>query len=437
MPNTNPITERLDRLYDQWFDFVDDAPARVLRWCVRSDEERMIETFVGVENSEGGRLPALFVRLVVPFDAPHTYAFALWRELHAQVERESEQDESLRGFVAPRPRTDHHGIASLAELAGALVDHVRARGVELEHVALVILPSAVEDASGWASFVGRLATMLTRSDVRAIVTDRRAGLVLEPAGATAGPRLHTAVAELDMPGALLAISARAGDLDAPTGRFRQAYTQMLLAVSEHDMDRAQHRGAEAMTIADAQGWWHLVVAVRFCIGTGFLDARRAPEAVKWFRRAEEPLDATRPTTGAADDAALAGSLRLKCRLGLGAACYFASAFDRAAEVYASAALIAKELGDGLAELDCRRLQSHCHERDGRLDEAWNAGLDGLGVGARLPEDERRMSTLPHLGQALLALTRRSSLSHGRAAIEAQMRRLLGDRWESQRRATGS
>jgi hypothetical protein len=231
VPQTNPITRRLDRLSMQWLQFVDDAPARVLRWRVRPDEARMVETFLGVENSEGGQMPALFVRLVVPFQAAHTYAFAVRDELVAQIDREAEEDDTLAGFHPPRPRADDHGLVGLRDLSVALVDHVRARGVELDQLVLAILPPSVVDIAGFATFVARLAEALVATDVRAIVLDDRDAPRLDPAVDLAPGRIHTEVADIDMPGAMLEVSARAGGLEEPHGKFRHAYTKMLLAVS--------------------------------------------------------------------------------------------------------------------------------------------------------------------------------------------------------------
>jgi hypothetical protein len=122
---------------------------------------------------------------------------------------------------------------------------------------------------------------------------------------------------------------------------------------------------------------------------------------------------------------------------MAAACYFAGAWARAAEVYGGAADIAKAIEDRLAELDARRMQSHCHERDGKLDAAWNAGVEGIGVGARIPAEERKTSTLSFLGAALVDLTKRPQLAHGRKAIESHMQSLLGADWRPRERATGS
>ena len=120
---------------------------------------------------------------------------------------------------------------------------------------------------------------------------------------------------------------------------------------------------------------------------------------------------------------------------MGAACWFAGAWAQAAEVYAGAAEIAKGIDDRLSELDARRMQSLCLARDGKLDAAWNAGVEGIGVGARIPEADRKTSTLAHLGAGLVELTKSPRLAHGRKAIEGQMQSLLGADWQP--RATGS
>jgi hypothetical protein len=430
VPPANPITERLDLLYAQWIDFTLDANERVLRWLVRDDEARMIETFIGVESTQGGRLPALFVRLCVPFQASHTYAFALRDKLLADIEADTGDTPILSGFVPPPPRGEDEGLAGLVDLAEAVVRHVRARGTTIEQLALVILPPPLEGAADWARFVGRLALRLRASEVRAIVVDSIDAPVLQPAVDVAPLAFASVPANLDMPAAVREVSAQAGKLDEPAGKFRHAYVAMLDAIGKHDMTSAQRFGADASLVARAQGWWHLLVGVGFCLGTGFLDAKRATESAQWFRRAEEPLNGPLPALGASDEPALVESLRMRCRLGLAAACYFGGAFEQSAIVYGGAAEIAHGLGDRLAELDCRRMQSHCYEQAGKLDDAWARGIEGLGVGAQLSADERKMSTLPYLGRALLQLTNRASMGHRRLAIGAQLDALLGAGWEA-------
>jgi hypothetical protein len=426
----NPITERLELLYAQWTEFSLDADRRVLRWLIRDDEARMIEAFVGIESSEGGRLPVLFSRLCVPFAGSHTYGFALRDRLLDDIEHEATQSPLLRGFSPPPPREEDEGRAGLVALAEALVKHVRARGTTVEQLALVILPPPLADGTDWARFVAKLATCLANSEIRAIVIDRLDAPVLDTAAESSPAVIASVPAKLDMPGAIREVSARAGKLDAPAGKFRQAYTAMLDAIGKHDMAAALRWGEVASLVARAQGWWHLLVGVGFCLGTGYLDAKRPTDAAQWFRRAEEPLNGPVPPLGASDEPMLVSTLRLRCRLGLGAACYFAGAFEQTAIVYGGAAEIAHAMGDKLAELDARRMQSHCLERAGKLDDAWTRGLEGVAVGAELSSDDRKLSTLPYLGRALLQLTGRSSMGHRRIAIRAQLDALLGTGWEA-------
>lgn len=430
MAPANPITERLELLYQQWTEFALEPDSRVLRWIVRDDEARMIETFIAVESHENGRLPVLFPRLCVEFQHSHTYAFALRDRLLADIEADAKDAPQLHGFVPPPPRGDDEGLVGLVELAAALLKHVRARGITIEHLAISIFPPPLADGKDWARFVGKLAQRLQTSAVRAIVIDRREDPVLHRAVEMAPIGVWTVEADLDMSTAVREVSAQAGKLDEPPGAFRHAYTAMLDAIGERDMSTAQRFAGDAALIARAQGWWHLLVGIGFCIGTGFLDAKRATESAQWFRRAEEPLNQPRPALGANDEAALAESLRMRCRLGLAAACYTAGAFEQAAIVYGGAAEIAHGLGDKLAELDSKRMQSHCCEQAGKLDDAWARGLEGVAVGAELSSDERKMSTLPYLGRALLHLTNRSSMGHRRIAIAAQMDTLLGAGWEA-------
>src|SRR5687767_12558814 len=122
MPGKNPITERLERLYDQYIEFIEDPKARLLRWVIEPDEARMIETFLAVENSEGGELPDLFIRLLVPFDRPPLYALELRGALLDQY-RESRSEIDLGDWSPPSASSDT--LLSLVETCKSLLEHAR------------------------------------------------------------------------------------------------------------------------------------------------------------------------------------------------------------------------------------------------------------------------------------------------------------------------
>ena len=440
MPRPNPITERLERLYDQYIGFVDEGEARVLRWVIEPDEARMVETFVAVENSEGGELPDLFVRLVTPFEEPHLFALELRAALLQQY-AESREQVDLGEWQPPPPSAAEDAIPSLIATCKSLLEHAR-KQFAVEHLTLVLLPPTVSDAAEWSVWLRRAAHAIDVPDIRFIVLDLKQLAALDPLAEAEPKVIHTEVADLDMPGAYLQVSARAGGLDEPHGAFRHKYVEVVNAIGAGDLDTAKIHAAQAIKIATAQRWWHLVVAVNFCLGSGYLSRKDPVQAIRWFRLADQtaaaaeqsedygedgkasaPEDEDAPTSGDT-----AKSLRVKARLGMGAAAYSAGAWDEAAKIYAETAPMADELDDLRSVLDCQRMAGHCREKAGAMQPAWDHGMEALGTGRRMDEETRKTSTLAYAGEALLALTKRSRFQAYRKAVEHEMKSLLGPDW---------
>jgi hypothetical protein len=446
MSGKNPITERLERLYDQYIDFVDDDDARLLRWVITSDEARMIETFVAVENSEGGELPDLFVRLVVPFDQPRLFALELRGALLEQY-HDARTKLGLPDWTPPPASGTDDAIPSLVQTCKSLLEHAREDPrLAIEHLVLVLLPPSVSDAAEWSVWLRRAAHAIDTPEIRLVVLDLQQTAVLQPLAEAEPTVVHTEVAALDMPGAYLEVSARAGGLDKPHGAFRHGYVQLVNAIAAGDLDGAKTRAAAAIRIASAQGWWHLVVAVHFCLGSGFLSRAQPVEAIRWFRMADETAAAAEsrndfgnagppPADDDAPEAAdTARSLRVKSRLGMAAAAYSAGAWDQAAKLYVDTAPMAEAIGDLRTVLDCQRMAGHCREKAGAYEPAWNHGIEAIGTGGRMDEETRRTSTLAFAGEALLHLAKRSRFQPYRASIEREMQRLLGPDWRPKRGA---
>jgi len=157
MAAANPITVRLERLYAQWLDFVDDPPARVLRWLIRDDEYRMIETFVALESSEGGRTMDLFVRVTAPFERMASHALELRNEL-LQTCRDS-QDERVTSWAPPPCTRGVHD--ELVAACDSLIAHIRGHGLAIDHLVIVLLPATIFAQPAWQQWVRDLAVALS------------------------------------------------------------------------------------------------------------------------------------------------------------------------------------------------------------------------------------------------------------------------------------
>jgi hypothetical protein len=79
---TNPITQRLGQLSDQWARFAANDAARVLLWQLTAAEVRMLDAFVELESDERTAEHAtLFMTLDSPFEGAAAHGRSLAEKL--------------------------------------------------------------------------------------------------------------------------------------------------------------------------------------------------------------------------------------------------------------------------------------------------------------------------------------------------------------------
>jgi len=417
MGRLNPVARRLEQLYGQWETFMDDTEARLLRWIVQPHEFRGVEAFFAAEDDErAGQLPVAFVRLEDPFEDPLAYGATLRQRLLDAIELAKPGDPALASFVPPK--VTGHGIRDLMSLAGALC---KAEGEDLPTLALVLIPAAVGNRDGWNTWLDAALTDIP-PPVRLVVFDYPGSQALAPLMQAQPTRVHSAEIELDLTGAAVEISDEAGNLETPAGQFRHAFLQLLQAVAKKDLPRAQAQANIATQVATTQKWGHLLVAVEFGLGNGLLSLAKPVDALRHFQRAE-----THAKRGEEDGEAWGKGLRLKARLGMGAAAVQAQVWPQAATLYLDTVPLAVAAEDPRSELDCLRMASYCRENAGDSFEAWGLGLAALERGEAMDEETRKTSTLGYLGTALKRLSPR--VQQDWAPIERRLVAALGDPWQ--------
>lgn len=419
----NPIMKRLELLYEQWDEFMDDEAARALRWVVRADEFRGVEAWLEAEGDEqAGELPVIFLRSEQAFEDPLAYAEALRQELCKGIEF-ARADGELGDFYMPQPRGQ--AIVDLLELAAALAAYED----ELPTVAaLVLTPSEVRDAQAWQAWL-RAAARACPESVRLVVFDWAGAESLADLVASEPELVHTEQADLDLSGAALEVSAQAGRLDQPDGQFRHAYAQMLDAIGKGDMVAAQQHAVPAMEVAGQQGWGHLQLAVAFGLGSGFLQAKDPQRAIELYYQAEQ-----RALMGQQSGAAWALPLQLKARLAMGAAGVMAQAWPQATVLYLKTVPVAQACEDPLSELDCLRMASYCRANQGETVEAWTLGLAALELGEGMDADTRANSTMAYVGVGLERLAPQLGVEW--APVEQRLIAALGPDWRPRDAASG-
>lgn len=413
----NPIMDRVARLDAQWAAFADDDAARCLHWLIEPDEWRMLDLFFTTEETSDA-----FLQADVAFTDERSHGLRLraWLDTeYRRVEPDLLAAGAEGGWTLPTSRGVTDDVVALVEAARSLWEHHQPL---FSHLVLVLVPTAIGSPAAWMAWLERLLVRMP-PELRIVVVDYREAPALGELAIRRADVVRTVPAALDMPGAYAELSLQAGGLDAPPGAFRHAFVQMCNAIAGGDMKGAEASATRAREIADAQRWSHLAFAVEFARGSGHLGEGDPQRAIACYRAAERE----------AEHAETAGEpfgprLRLQARLGQGAACLKAEAFAPAASVYEAAVPLAKSLGDPLAELDCLRMASYCHERAGAPRPAWSRGIEALAVGEAMDPETRRHSTLAYAGETLLRVCDRPGFGGHEAVVHTKMRSLLGDGW---------
>lgn len=421
----NPIERRRLRLRDQWLAFERDHEARLLHWVFEPGDERMFEAFLEVEAHEDSDNDDLFIQLDAPFLGDgHGHALATKLGAFYDLLRDDLIEDGLvdASWKPPKPADDDpHGCQTLA----ATIASFRAHHQPLfRHVVLVLSPTRVASAAGWAAWITEMLAHVDAPQTRLIAVDDAQHPLLAGVAEESARWVRTVRAELDMPGAVEEISEQAGRLDQPDGAYRHAFVELGHAVGRSDMAAAQAHGDRALAIALEQGWTHLVVAVHFALGAGWLSQRDPTRAIETYEAAERACIEGDKT----DPHGVLPGLRIKVRMAKGAALVTAGSYEAAATVYEDTAVLAHDAGDVLMTLESHRMAGYAHERAGAFEASWNANTRALAVSEQVNEEDRQRSTLPFIGEAMLRLAQHDVIEADGSTVDTRMRTLAGAGW---------
>jgi hypothetical protein len=413
--------------------FQDEESARLLCWILQPDEQRLFEGFV-LERATREQAHDVLLACDEPFSAAAAHGIALVRALEQELEAAAEKLEDADVYdiswtPPPLPSNLARGKGQpapdqlyLREALMSLREHECSRDGRLT---LCLNPQAVADPASYARWLHGLVYLLDDANVRVIASAGHEDSWCAALQTAYPERVRLLVADLNMPLALEEISAAAEDSEEPAGRFRQALVQAANALGRGDSSAARGLCELATTIARNEGWPHLEFAAQQLLASGSLGLGSHSEAFAAFEQAERVTahDLTQGTNWLTP-------LFLQARLGKAAAAVAAGAWPLAARLFANEALpLAQALSDRRVELECRRMASYCEERAGNVTLAWKHAVAAVAVGASLSADERRSTTLPFVGQALLRMISGFGHRKQRQAIGRKFASLLGQDWQ--------
>ncbi|MBZ4397814.1 hypothetical protein [Myxococcus sp. AS-1-15] len=418
-----PIVRRVERLQAQWAAFAEDEDARLLRWVLAPDERKLMDTFFVVEEHDGGVSPDLFLRLEVPFAAPSHHGLELVEAMASQyhaIRHDLAQAGVDASWVPPRREPGQDDSRVFLQAAQSFHEHHQPL---FRHLVLVLLSEEVSSSADWTAWVERTVLQAHAAQVRLVCFDDPASPTLAEVARAQARRVRTCVAGLDMGAAMEEVSSAAGHLDTPQGHFRHLYVKLGRALEARDLGAARSLATEAVAVAKAQEWSHLVVATHVALATGCMTKEDFPAAVACYRSAEAEALAAHQR-GEAQGL----PLQLKVRMALGGALICARTYSRSGDLYRDTAPLAEQLKDDRMLLECWRMAAYGYELARDHDASWACGVRAFPVAHRMDEETRRTSTLGYLGDGLMRLTRTWKYRAHRSVVEEQMSRLLGPAW---------
>lgn len=268
-------------------------------------------------------------------------------------------------------------------------------------LALILRPRAVAEVFGYEQWLLGLAAQAPER-VRFIVLDDAEAPAFRQLSAASTDRVVSQRANLDMADALLGLSAAAGNLDTPGGKFRDRFLRMGNALRAGQLEQALGHADAAVELARTHGVWHLAVPVHVAVAAAMLAAGRQADGLARYAAAE----AVAQLGTEQEDPALSGlckKLLLQSRMAHGAGLAGLQQWTRAAAMFEQTVPLAAAEHDAGAVLDCHRLASFCHEQSGDTEHAWQAALLSLAAARELEPSARGASNLASLASALQRL----------------------------------
>lgn len=423
----NPVERRLSLLCGEWLAFRADATKRLLVWQVPENAMRLVQCFFEVQKHD---LEYSSRDLFIVFDAPFERSLQYSRDLKQALR--GQYDASREELTTQQLPVDWaFAPAHVPDSPAGVMAGLRSFGSKyhqtIGHLAMVLLPSAIDDSDAFAAWISRaLATGLPER-LRLVVVDSLEHPRFPQLTAESDPCITVQRPAVD--GLATAQETFAQEPTVgPAGVFRNLMMGVVSLVEKGSADQVKAKAIDALTFARKQGWADQEVMLRVLVGGAMLKESRHQEAIGIYRSARE---AAARAVGAEHPA----GHKLTLQAWFGEAGAFLAAGDplEAARCYDEAAVVAQQDQNAILAIEAFRMGAFCHARAGDRDEAIERGLLAMQLGEGLKPASRSLTTMPLAAVDLLRVLDGecvSRLERGKGRLEARMvdaRRLAEER----------
>lgn len=433
----NALALKLEYLEKRYLAFSPGTNKPLLRWLTDPGDEEIVRAFVAYEQG-GGLVDDLLVDMTVPFEDEATYAKAATADLNRQYEEDKPgmDEEGLdTGWRLPEIKEDESDIQyMLRAFADFHAYHVDVYKGAIHHLTIFLRPKTVSDPSAFVRWMESLIHFPPPEGIRFAVLDEIALPRFDASAEQAPERVHSEPLRLDYPAMLEDLAKGEDNQKGPEARFRVLFMKLSNQAEKQDVEGVEETAAEALAVAEAQGWHQMRVVVHMVRGADFLQAGRADDALSAYK---EALETAREAKAAEDPAG--DKLEIQALFAAASVLLSRGDYTEACELYEEAAALAEEAKDNLLTMEGRRMAGFCHEMNKQYAQSIQCLNLGIEAGERIPKDERNQSTLPYVGDALLRVIKaaeKGGLFRSRKElpdldeVNDKMIELLGEKWQS-------
>ncbi len=437
------LSALLDQLADDWEAGAYLDQIRIFRWKVKTENYRVIETFVERESSEAGVLPHIFIRFETAFQFADQYGKELQQAFRAMVHEDRKWLEEEGLEMKWEGVKGQQGTHTSQYLVNELSTFARINELEESLLVAFLVPKEIADVDAWKNWVVDAGDSGIPANVRLLIVDTEEEPIFEELSQQNSLFIYSSQPNLDLEAVMEELAAM-GDKNDPGVQYRMAFVRLTQAAGKADWKGIRTYSGEASTIARKENWPHLVATVHMTVAGAETQDERYEDARENYQKAlDEALVGQKDIEGQDEYVRMAcGKVAIQALLGQGTAYIAVNEYTHAAHTYEMAATYAKQFegeeGPPPEEMDSQyalycleawRMAAYCREAEKQYQEAWECNEKALEAGSKLNEQSRMHSTLPYVGQALLRLTQKTGNHDQHYPLEERLNALLGEGWE--------
>lgn len=433
MSPKNPIEKEIDKLSDQWEEFVDsDLP--ILRWLIDPDANQIAFAFVKIQEEFGDDTTDFFISLHSDFDHPDTYGITLANELNqavaaglVELARESDENaenEDSQDFTWQAPNLNHTLSAydAFIKSSKAVIDGF---AEHFENLVLVIAPVNVANGKGYLEWWSEICRVHRDFNVwpknfRLVVFDNAKIPIFDELAAAWPEQICSLIPPLNLRAAINEVLDKADD-GTPGAKFRKLFVDLNYGVQESDLPAIEKASEAALAIAGKHRWYDMWVSVLMLRASGLLNLGEVDRALQDYRQAQRFSE-----MGVKENKLGCDKLWLQALLSEGSALLSLRNYEDAAPVYRKSAELAEQQGDTMMCMDAWRMESFCYEQLKQENLAWQSALNALEAARKLDPAQVANTTAFYVGEALLRV---APDNQSEQDADDAMTQLLGQNWQ--------